>query len=269
MRFVPKVRLGLGWLCLVVVLGWISPVQAGVLEMLFSNDVEVMAVTYVTPAGRLCPLPSKDTPIYYMIVDLGERSFGSSWAGERGPPHLVALRWMERAMAEQGYLLADPQHPPTQLFLFFWGMKRGGHDALAFLGGRNAGLISDDEIIGSVLPSIYEMGLRGQMQTIARRNVFVGAVKSYTIDSLQKGNPGTVLWETHFGCPASGLWLKDALPLMAKAAAPYFGRETAMPVIVNATRKYGERVELGEMQVLGTVPSGDKSDPWERGNERR
>lgn len=72
-----------------------------------------------------------------MIVDAGQRTFGRSWAGEKVPDSRVARKWMMAAMAEQGYRLADSAHPPTQLFVFGWGMMQGGETrpALYFLGG--------------------------------------------------------------------------------------------------------------------------------------
>ena len=248
--------------------GWAPSSRADWLDKLFPHDIDVITVTDMTEAGRAMPTASLHQPVYYMIVNLGERSFGSSWAGEKPPKAREALKWMMEAMSGQGYRLADELHPPTQLFVYGWGMIQGGtaRPALKFLGGDKADLMWEQEQYGGfinprvLLRGMQRMGVVGKLWDMAESDLFLGIVRSYTMDSLKAEKP-VLLWETRFGCPASGFWMRDAMPLMIKAAALNFGRETPMPVNVNASDVFGGRVDYGELKIMGTVPAAEKDRP--------
>jgi hypothetical protein len=221
----------------------------------------------MTDEGRTYPHASAEKPVYYMIVDAGQRPFGRSWAGEKVPHSRVALKWMMAAMAEQGYRLADDAHQPTQLFVFGWGMMEVGADrpALQFLGGDKLDLKWEEQqyqgiLSGHVLTTNRRLGLHGlndKVWQIAESNLFLGIVRSYTIATATGGKP-VELWETRFACPSRGLDLADAMPLMIKVAAVNLGRESAVPVNVNASDALRGRVDLGELKILGTEPDTPK-----------
>jgi len=252
-------------LCLII--GGAATARADLWSTLFVHDIEVITVTDMTEIGRTYPHATPKEPVYFMIIDLGQQSFGRSWAGEKTPKSREALAWMKSALAKQGYYLADDQHPPTQLFIFAWGMIQGGpgRPALKFLGGEKTSLLRDHQDYGSfinpsLLPSATQRtGVVGQIWDFAEEDLFLGIVRSYTMDTL-KGPKITLLWETRFGCPAVGQWLTDALPQMIKAAALNFGRETAIPVSVNASENFKGHVDLGELKIIGTVPEATSGD---------
>jgi hypothetical protein len=241
--------------------------SADLLSQFFAHDIDVLTVTDVTKAGQAYPLPTATEPVYYMIIDVGETNFGRSWAGEDVPTSKVARRWMMEAMREQHYLLADKLHPPTQLFVFGWGMISGGSDrpALGFLGGDKVDLMWEQQHYGGFVDSkvllrgIQRVGITGKVWDIAESNLFMGIVRSFTMDSLKTEKPVTKLWETRFGCPATGLSLKNAMPLMIKAAAVNLGRETKKPVNLDASDFFKGHVDLGELKFLGQVPPGEKN----------
>lgn len=259
-----------------LVLHFASPLHAGLWDALFPHDVDVMTVTDMTEVGRTYPNATPKEPVYYMIIDLGERYFGRSWAGERKPKSREALKWTMEAMAKQGYRLADDQHPPTQLFVFGWGMIQGGsgRPALKFLGGDKADLMWEQEENGGfasknggfvnsrvLLRGIQRTGIAGKLWDISESDLFIGIVRSYTMDSL-KSEKTVLLWETRFGCPATGLWMTEAMPQMIKVAALNFGRETKLPVSVDASDYFKGRVDHGELKIMGTVPepATDRTD---------
>jgi hypothetical protein len=255
-------------LVLTLMLGCASIARADMWSTLFPHDVDVISVTDMTEIGRTYPNATLSEPVYYMIINLGEKYFGRSWAGERTPKSREALKWMMTAMAKQGYLLANEQHPPTQLFVFAWGMMQGGtgRPALKFLGGEKTALLRDHQdynsfINPSPLPSATQRtGVTGQIWDFAEGDLFLGIVRSYTMETL-KGPKTTLLWETRFGCPATGLWLAEAMPQMIKAAALNFGRETKMPVSLNASEYFKGRVDYGELKVMGTEPATPTDQP--------
>ena len=257
-------RLALGF-----TLGIAPSIRADLWSSLFPHDVDVITVTDMTEIGRTYPHATPVRPVYYMIINLGEKYFGRSWAGEKVPKSREALKWMQEAMAKQGYLLANEQHPPTQLFVFAWGMLQGGPDrpALKFLGGDKADLMWEQEKYGGfvsprvLLRGFQRTGVVGKVWDTAESDLFLGIVRSYTMDSLKDENKPVLLWETRFGCPAVGLWMTEALPQMIKAASLNLGRETKMPVNLNATEAFKGHVDYGELKVIGTVPTSGTEPP--------
>jgi hypothetical protein len=251
----------------------------------FSHDVDVIAVTDMTDKGRTYPVPSPGHPVYYMLYDMGPRAMGTdfnatqNWAGESMPNRTKAIQWVMVALAQQGYQIADNNHPPTQFFVYTWGMIAGKdtmstdsfatenpiRPALRFLGGDKVNLMWELETHGgyvdsrSMLRGFQRTGITGKIWDYSGGNLFIARVRSLTIES-RNSLKKTLLWETRFACPSDGLALDESLPLMIKAAAPYFGRETVKPVNVNATKVYGGHVDLGDFKVLEYLPDGSPKD---------
>ncbi len=248
-------------------------VRASILERFLHKDVDVITVTDVTEEGKAYVPATPARPIRYKMIYVGETDFGRSWAGESIPPKMAVIKWMMAAMKAQGYLVADDQHPPEQLFVFGWGMLQGGEarPALGFLGGDKVNLMWEQVQYGGfvspnvLLRGLIRMGIAGKVWDIAESNLFMGVVRSYTLNS-ETALKTTKLWETRFACPATGLGLDDAMPLLISAAAVNFGRETAKPVTLNATDYFGGKVNFGEFKVLGegdrlTAPKAEPDQP--------
>jgi len=224
------------------------------------KDVDVITVTDMTEAGRAYAPATPAKPVYYKMVYFGYTLFGGTrtWAGESIPSNKDVMLWMMRAMEQQGYLLADAAHPPEQLFIFSWGMMEGGkgRPALGFLGGNKLNLMWEQVQYGGfvdqrvLLRGLIRTGVAGKVWDIAESDLFLGAVRSFTLDALDRPDP-KLLWETRFACPATGLAMDKAMPLLVSAAALNLGRETEKPVAFNATEAFGGKVTFGEFKVLG------------------
>jgi hypothetical protein len=224
------------------------------------KDVDVISVTDMTDAGRAYAPATPAKPVYYKLVYFGYTHFDGTrvWAGESIPKNKDVLVWMIEAMRAQGYLVADAAHPPEQLLVFSWGMMEGGKDrpALGFLGGDKLNLMWEQVQYGGfvdprvLLRGMIRTGVAGKVWDIAESDLFLGAVRSFTLDAMENPNP-TLLWETRFGCPATGLAMDQAMPLLVAAAAMNLGRETAKPVTFNATEAFAGNVTLGEFKFLG------------------
>lgn len=246
--------------CIIVclLLGLTPRAAADTWSKFFPHDVDVITVTDITEAGRAYAPATPAHPVYYMIIDLGRTHFGREWSGEQIPDRREVRQWMMKAMAAQGYRLADAQHKPTQLFVFAWGMMGGGpgRAALYFLGGNKVDLMWEQEthawVDATVLRRDFQrMGVAGKVWDAAESNLFLGIVKSYTMDSLD-APATTLLWETRFGCPSDGLGMRDAMPLLIRAAALNLGKESKQPVALNASDAFAGHVDLGEMKVIET-----------------
>ncbi len=242
------------------------------LGRLMQKDVDVLSVTDMTEAGRAYPTPAPNRPIRYKLIYVGRVTFGREWAGETLPTKQNTIDWIMTALKEQGYLIADATHPPEQLFVFGWGMMEGGpgRPALGFLGGEKVNLMWEYQQMGGfVSPNVLRrgllrMGVAGKVWDFAEGNLFMGVVRSFTIDSQNESKPVTKLWETRFACPATGLAFDETMPLLIKAAAPSFGRETAKPVSINASDLYNSGVNMHDIEILGeaqTPPAGKNLAP--------
>lgn len=255
-----------------------SSAFANALGAFLHKDVDVIALTDVTEAGRALPPATVDHPVRYQIIHLGSLSFGSDWAGEKIPSNRAVLLWMMAAMRDQGYLLADDAHPPELTLVFGWGMfgestgeprLKSADEALAgyagtvgsprralrFLGGQKVDLMWDQSAPPgffeprTLLRGMLRTGVTGKIWDFAASDLFVGVVRAYPFPLAgEKGE--NLLWETRFACPATGLSMDRALPQMILAAAPILGRETVKPVNVNATAQFGSTVNLGDFTIL-------------------
>lgn len=127
--------------------------------------------------------------------------------------------------------------------------------ALRFLGGDKVNLMWEQQQNAWMFEPRYlirgmtRMGVAGKIWDFAEGDLFLGAVAAYPADYLE--NPkAPLLWQTRFACPATGLSLTKALPQMILAAAPNLGRETALPVNVNASDRFGSEVRMGDFTIL-------------------
>lgn len=231
----------------------------GLVDRFLQKQVDVLAVTDMTEAGRAYRVPTPAQPVRYKLVYIGQVNFGHTWAGEALPTKQKTIEWIMTALKQQGYVLADEMHPPEQLFVFGWGMMQGGIDrpALAFLGGDKVNLMWEVQQMGGfVNPNVLRrgllrMGVAGKVWDFAESPLFMGVVRSFTIESQDETQPATQLWETRFACPATGLAFNETMPLLIAAAAPSFGRETMKPVSINASELYNGGVKLRELEILG------------------
>jgi hypothetical protein len=232
------------------------------------KDVDVITVTDVTEAGKAYTPATPAKPVYYKLLYFGYVTYEGErvWAGESIPANKDVLQWM---------MMADAAHPPEQLFVFSWGMMEGGkgRPALGFLGGDKLNLMWEQVQYGGfvdprvLVRGIIRTGIAGKVWDIAESDLFLGAVRSFTLDAMDNPSP-TMLWETRFACPATGLAMDKAMPLMVTAAAMNLGRQTDKPVNLNATAAFGGKVNFGDFTVLGegdqlTAPKSELDKPAE------
>ena len=84
--------------------------------------VEFNVITEMTKEGRQAPQATPATPIYYLskpgaFVQLGP----GAAAGEKPPAVERMEKVMEAALAQNGYIGASKDHPPTVVIVYSWG----------------------------------------------------------------------------------------------------------------------------------------------------
>jgi hypothetical protein len=245
------------------------PLRAGFLDWLLpKHDVQIIAVTDVTPAGTNRPPASPAKPVYYQGVSAGYRDFGGIIAGETIPPKDEVVKTITTVLAKRGYLPADAKHPPSLLLLWAWGtmnteMDYSGDDGsgrqinqrqlLRFMGGYKLGLVSKEPSAFSddmIQPGVMFRDADSELlYSFAREDLYVIAISAYDFEAMTKKQK-TLLWTTKISCPSIGLNLGESLPAMMVLAAPHLGRETTRPVSVRAEDKFKPDVKIGDPTIV-------------------
>lgn len=85
--------------------------------------VDFNVITEMTEAGRRCPPPSLERPVYVRLHAGGPLDLGSdSDGGGRRPNPEFLDQTLRRAMAENGILVeSPPEHPATVQLIYHWG----------------------------------------------------------------------------------------------------------------------------------------------------
>jgi hypothetical protein len=257
--------------------------SAGLFELLFHHDVQVITSTDVTAAGAMRRPPSPSDPTYYVPLIKGYHDFGVSFGGEKVPSQEQAILPIVRILAKDGYLLADARHKPTQVIMFTWGTMNpnivsdpGDPDmpgeqvnrtqVLQFLGGDKLGLLNyyPNDADVTLLPGLTRFDPDADaIAHIAHEPLYIVALASYEFPVAQPKNP-KLLWRTKISCPSIGLMLGDTLLPMLEIAAPNIGRETNRPVWVNASDKFRTDVQIGKLKTeeyLDSAPPAGNGKP--------
>ncbi len=241
------------------------------------HDVQVITSTDVTPVGALLQPVSPEHPVYYVAVSAGYRDFGGIIAGDKLPKSHDMVRAVARVLAIQGYLPADDQHLPTQCIIFSWGtlypmtfsdqpwnlnmppLQINRSAMLRFLGGTKLGLVSehpDPWLDSEMLPGLTRFNPNAEaIASVARTELYAIMLAGYAFP-VARPKPPQLLWRTKISCPAAGLVLADTLPTMMTIAGPYIGRDTKIPVWVNASDKFKPEVKIGDLKVEEYIDSG-------------
>jgi hypothetical protein len=254
----------------IALIGSAAPVRAGILESFLHPDLQTIVVTDMTSAGRLQRQPTPEHPSYYVAVSAGYRDFGGIIAGERPIPRAKLNQTVMKVLAKRGYLPADGQHQPDIFILWTWGtlnMIWMPNTTLTmdvqvneprmrwFLGGAKLGV--SNWLEGSfpeygLAPELHFRGGYAQdLIDTARQNLYVAVVAAYTVDLPNRLSQ--LLWQTRISAPARGFWMTEALPAMVAIAEPYFGRDTAQPVWIEASEKFKPDIRIGDPKVLDYV----------------
>jgi hypothetical protein len=247
--------------------------RADFLSWLFNHDLEVIVDTDILPAGAQLPPASREHPVYYVGVSLGYQDLGGYIAGDKLPKPETMYAWIAKALAKQGYLPANSEHPPTQLVVFSWGslytskftgnpdfppvqMNRGA--MLRFIGGQKLGLIAK-----SPAEAQFELGpdlrhLRPDAErfvTAASDDLYMAALLGYDFQSAAQ-KQRRLLWRTRIACPARGFVMADTLPTMISIATPMIARETKVPEWIRASDHYQPSITIGDPKVEKYLESG-------------
>ncbi|HUL54322.1 MAG TPA: hypothetical protein VLT83_13025 [Opitutaceae bacterium] len=257
---------------LIACTGCTSLSAEGLFGWLFHHDVQVIVNTDFTPEGARLPPASQEHPVFYVGVSLGYRDLGGLIAGDKLPASETMYDWIGKALAKQGYLPADANHPATQFVVFAWGslyvekftwnpsmpvqLNRG--QMLRFLGGEKLGLISKYPTAPELeyVPELFYMRSNAdKLRDAASDDLYMAFLLGYDLEAAQH-KQRRLLWRTRIAGPARGLVMADTLPTMISIAAPHIARETSAPVWIRASDKYKPVIKIGDPVVEEYLGSG-------------
>ncbi len=234
-------------------------------------DVVVVADALSDSTINVTPEPGK--PVYYLILGAIEHAIGPTHAGEPPVDEKFIRAELVKALASQGYLETGMGRPLPQLVLVVrWGQATLEKDmnqeneidleksrdlnnpASPFNYNEMSRLVGAYKLrAGGALPSLEESDLDDTLRS-DRYYIFVGALDAAALRQKRK----MLVWRTYMSIDGHREYMVNNISHMIADAAPYFGHEEKMPVVVN-NKVRSASVQMGELKVIESdVPDTTK-----------
>ena len=219
-----------------------------------------------TDAGRRVAPPTPDHPAYYHSITIGFREIGTPLAHFQGlpPPPPEIERLLTAALVRQNYLEANRRHPASLALVFRWGSLVPVSGQFTKMDCSKfpprpvtvSSITNQNEIltyaIGEAWPALARStdfsGFPDRVYDSASQEIFSsiregmnggdeGAryflLVSALDDAALQAHQSILLWRAHVSAECWGHSLTETLPALVASSAPFFGRETAKPVILS------------------------------------
>ena len=211
--------------------------------------------------------PTPDKPVYYLILGSVERTLGAAWANEPQPKRETVEQEVARVLATQNFVRTQLGGPMPQLALIItWGSANlmiddinDSNDAgetttssLVWNRREIAGLVGADKVDQRLLSSADADALNDAARQ-DRLYLMVAAFDAMALAKKQKKG----LWRTRISIESRRTSLPESLTVMLNSAAPYFGRNTEMPVFVDDNLRRKAEVQIGTPVVVPPPASSD------------
>lgn len=233
---------------------------------------DILVVGDVTAAGRAVAPASPEHPVYYEPMWAGFRELGAVAAGEREPPLESAKQALTDALRKRGYVPASSGTPPPTVMIFFaWGTLNpdlstsvgsgmdGQDETISFNSAQMLGFLGAHKVA-----TLSEFSAdRDRVASAAREDQYFLAVAAYDRDSVYQ-RKRKLLWMTRIATDALRVWLPSVLPAMVAGGAPFFGKDTDLPVWVDPAGRFKAEVDMAPLQFENYNPDEPKAPPRER-----
>jgi hypothetical protein len=215
---------------------------------------DVLVSTDTTEEGKKLPPASKEQPVYYKGLSMGNR-LGSGLRGDQEPTMKELNNFAASILAKQGYLPAQPGvHEPTLLLVLQWGyMEPSSEDLLWFLGYNTEDDIAAPTQINFIGAEAFRRNFRSRATELilqdAQNPIYGIMISAFEHESAKTLKP-VILWQTRIGLPTNGKSMAEAMPVMLVAAGPAIGRPADKPVLLDADAARAGSVNLGDLKFL-------------------
>jgi hypothetical protein len=222
---------------------------------------EVLVVSDVVDPKAPLLRPSKESPVYYIILGGTERTLGDSIAGEPMPKREQLTSELERAMASQGFTLTRIGGPrPHIAILYSYGTANLSTvdlddtdpttgetttTTIAFNRREIAALVGAFKADRHLLMSSEA----DRINEAARDNRLYLFVAAFDVEALVKKQK-KIIWRTRISIDSRRHNLPDSLHVMLASAAPYFATETDLPKFIEDADRRKAEVLIGTPTVV-------------------
>ena len=227
-------------------------------------DVLVVADNFGNDVAAL--RPTADNPVHYVLLGGMQWDLGSSVAGEKMPPVSELESLIHRTLKSQGYTPTKIGGPmPDIVILYGYGsahleVEEWIEDSMDSETGEvssnfqsmdlNAreiyGLAGAAKIKGKVLSSAIADEMTDAIEN-GRLYISISALDAPALRTKKK----QMVWRTRISIPTRRNRLPDAMEIMLTSAAPYFGADSALPVVIGDEDRRKTDVQIGESTVVG------------------
>ncbi|MES2694957.1 MAG: hypothetical protein V4773_15910 [Verrucomicrobiota bacterium] len=217
-------------------------------------------------------LPTPEKPVYYVFLGAAERVLGAAWAGEKQPDKAVLQNEIFRVLASQNYIRTQVGGPMPQLAIVVtWGSANlmsddfdetndAGETVTSTVNWNTreiSALVGADKARNKMLMSSEA----DQINDAARQDrlyVMVGALDAAALAKKQK----KLIWRTRISIESRRTSLPESLTVMLNSAAPFFGKNTDLPIFVDdKLRKQKAEVQIGDAVVVPPSEEPAKNAP--------
>lgn len=212
--------------------------------------------------------PAPNKPVYYVFLGAAERVLGAAWAGEPQPKKEVLEAEIHRVLAAQGFQRTQLGGPMPQLAIVVtWGSANLMTDDLeetndagetttttiAWNRREIAQLVGADKTYNKLVSSSDAEDINDAARQ-DRLYVMVAALDAQLLAKKQK----KLIWRTRISIESRRTSLPESLTVMLNSGAPFFGKNTDLPVFVDDNLRKKADVEIGTPVVVPPAPDGAK-----------
>ncbi|MSU48258.1 MAG: hypothetical protein EXS37_04060 [Opitutus sp.] len=228
---------------------------------------EVLVVSDVLASSPEKLRPTKENPVYYIVLGGAERTLGDSIAGEKMPDRAVLTQEIERAMGSQGFTLTRVGGPrPSIALLFTYGSANLStvdlNDTDATTGETTTSTIAFNrreiaQLVGALKADRHLLmsSEADRINEAARDDRLYILVAAFDVDALVK-KQRKLLWRTRISISSRRQSLPDAMRVMLASAAPYFATETDLPQFIEDADRRKAEVLIGTPTVVEEPAAG-------------
>jgi hypothetical protein len=222
---------------------------------------EVLVVSDVVDPKSPALRPTKESPVYYIILGGAERTLGDPIAGEKMPDPTVLKYEIARALHSQGFLLTRVGGPRPQIaILYSYGTANLStvdlDDTDPTTGETTTTTISFNRREIAALVGAFKADRHLLMSSeadrineAARDNRLYVFIAAFDVEALAK-KQHRIIWRTRISIDSRRRTLPESLPVMLASAAPYFGTETELPKFIEDIDRRKAEVIIGTPTVV-------------------
>lgn len=222
---------------------------------------EVLVVSDVVDPKFAALRPTKENPVYYIILGGAERTLGDPIAGEPMPKREQLTQEIERAMASQGFTLTRVGGPrPHVALLFSYGSANLStvdlDDTDPSTGETTTTTITFNRREIAALVGAFKADRHLLMSSeadrineAARDNRLYIFLAAFDVEALVKKQK-KIIWRTRISIDSRRQDLPGSMRVMLGSAAPYFATETDLPKFIEDADRRKTEVIIGTPTVV-------------------